>query len=54
MAYAERDALTALGLDAGQQAFNLEAEQLREHVDAVLGPATALVGAPAAGEHPAE
>ena len=45
MARGERDALDALGLDGGGTAFRLDADRLREHVDAVRGPAAALVAA---------
>ncbi|MBW0125985.1 hypothetical protein [Pseudonocardia oceani] len=38
MARAERDALGALGLDSGRAAFGLDADRLREHVEAVRGP----------------
>ncbi|MBW0118144.1 response regulator receiver protein [Pseudonocardia abyssalis] len=38
MARAEREALGALGLDSGGTAFGLDADRLREHVDAVRGP----------------
>src|SRR3954447_15034713 len=45
MAKAERDALDALGLDSGRSAFRLDAERLREHVNAVRGPVTELAAA---------
>src|SRR5882672_9640018 len=45
MARAERDALGALGLDASRTGFALDADRLREHVDAVRGPVDALVAA---------
>lgn len=48
MARAERDALDALGLDAGRSAFRLDADRLREQVDAVLAPVAALATALAA------
>src|SRR5918999_4126648 len=48
MARAERDALDALGLDAGRSTFALDADRLREHVDAVRGPVVALAEALAA------
>ena len=38
MARGERDALDALGLDGGGTAFRLDADRLREHVDAVRAP----------------
>src|SRR4051795_4360587 len=45
MARAERDALDALGLDSSRTAFALDAERLREHVEAVRAPVEALVAA---------
>src|SRR6478736_3382688 len=45
MARAERDALDALGLASSRTAFALDAERLREHVEAVRGPVEALVAA---------
>ena len=45
MARGERDALDALGLDGGGTAFRLDADRLREHVDAVRAPVGALVEA---------
>ncbi|MCW2717215.1 MAG: response regulator receiver, partial [Pseudonocardia sp.] len=48
MARAERDALDALGLDSSRAAFGLDADRLREHVDAVRGPVAALTDALAA------
>ena len=45
MARGERDALDALGLDGGGTAFRLDADRLREHVDAVRAPVGALAGA---------
>ncbi|MDT7578953.1 MAG: colicin import rane protein, partial [Pseudonocardiales bacterium] len=45
MARGERDALDALGLDGGGTAFRLDADRLREHVDAVRGPVGAFVEA---------
>ena len=45
LARAERDALDALGLDSSRAAFGLDADRLREHVDAVRGPVTALTQA---------
>lgn len=45
MAKAEREALGALGLDAGASTFQLDAERLREHVDAVRGPVEGLLAA---------
>src|SRR5215213_8678355 len=45
MARNERDALAALGLDAGGTTFRLDADRLREHVDAVRTPVGALAGA---------
>ena len=48
MARAERDALDALGLDSSRSAFALDADRLREHVDAVRGPVEALTAALAA------
>jgi len=45
MARAERDALDALGLDSSRTAFALDAERLREHVEAVREPVEALVAA---------
>src|SRR6185295_5977547 len=44
MARAERDALDALGLDSSRTAFALDAERLREHVEAVREPVAALDG----------
>ena len=48
MARGERDALDALGLDGGGTAFRLDADRLREHVEAVRVPVGALAGALAA------
>src|SRR5690606_16501885 len=48
MARAERDALEALGLDAGRATFQLDADRLREHVDALRGPVADLAEALAA------
>ncbi|MFC5994452.1 response regulator receiver protein, partial [Pseudonocardia hispaniensis] len=48
MARAEREALGALGLDAGTSTFQLDADRLREHVEAVRGPVQALGDALAA------
>ncbi|MFD1529907.1 response regulator receiver protein, partial [Pseudonocardia aurantiaca] len=45
MARAERDALDALGLDSGPATFRLDADRLREHVDAVRVPVTELATA---------
>ena len=45
MARAERDALDALGLDAGRATFQLDADRLREHVDALRGPVAELAEA---------
>src|SRR3954471_15734749 len=45
MARNERDALDALGLDGGGTTFRLDADRLREHVDAVRAPVGALAGA---------
>src|SRR3954449_11691244 len=45
MAPAEREALGALGLDAGSSTFRLDAERLRDHLDAVRGPVDALTAA---------
>src|SRR4051794_33209660 len=45
MARAERDALDALGLDSGRAAFGLDADRLREHVEAVREPVAALASA---------
>jgi colicin import membrane protein len=45
MAKAERDALGALGLDMPHTAFALDADRLREHVEAVRGPVAALAAA---------
>ena len=45
MARNERDALDALGLDGGGTAFRLDADRLREHVDAVRGPVGELAAA---------
>ena len=45
MARAERDALDALGLDSGPATFRLDADRLREHVDAVRVPVTELASA---------
>ena len=45
MAKAERDALGALGLAAPHTAFALDADRLREHVEAVRGPVDTLVAA---------
>ena len=45
MARGERDALDALGLDGGGTAFRLDADRLREHVEAVRGPVGALAQA---------
>src|SRR3954447_14595048 len=45
IARAERDALDALGLDSSRAAFGLDADRLREHVDAVRGPVGALTEA---------
>src|SRR6476469_799476 len=45
MARAERDALDALGLDSSRTAFALDADRLREHVEAVREPVEALVAA---------
>ncbi|MCU1661106.1 MAG: response regulator receiver, partial [Pseudonocardia sp.] len=45
MARAERDALDALGLDSGRATFRLDADRLREHVEAVRGPVAELTDA---------
>src|SRR5918993_880526 len=45
MARNERDALDALGLDGGGTTFRLDADRLREHIDAVRTPVGALAGA---------
>jgi hypothetical protein len=45
MARGERDALDALGLDGGGTAFRLDADRLREHVEAVRVPVGALAEA---------
>lgn len=45
MARGERDALDALGLDSARAGFALDADRLREHVEAVRGPVTALADA---------
>src|SRR5689334_17897715 len=45
MARAERDALDALGLDSGRSGFALDADRLREHVEAVREPVAALSAA---------
>lgn len=45
MARAERDALTSLGLDAGAGAFALDADRLREHLDALRAPVGQLTAA---------
>ena len=45
MARNERDALDALGLDGGGTAFRLDADRLREHVDAVQAPVAELAAA---------
>ncbi|MEJ3651770.1 response regulator receiver protein [Actinomycetes bacterium KLBMP 9759] len=48
MARSERDALDALGLDSGRATFALDADRLRDHIEAVRGPAEALTDALAA------
>ncbi len=48
MARAEREALGALGLDAGSNTFRLDAERLREHLDNIRGPVDELTAALAA------
>ena len=45
MARNERDALDALGLDGGGTTFRLDADRLREHVDAVQAPVAELAAA---------
>ena len=45
MARAEREALGALGLDAGSSTFRLDAERLREHLGTIRGPVDALTAA---------
>lgn len=45
MARAERDALDSLGLDSGGTGFRLDADRLRDHVDAVREPVAALLAA---------
>lgn len=48
LARAEREALGALGLDAGSATFRLDADRLREQLDDVRGPVEALTEALAA------
>ncbi|WP_343972109.1 hypothetical protein [Kribbella koreensis] len=48
MARAEKEALGALGLDAGSNTFRLDAERLRDHLETIREPVDALTAALAA------